>query len=297
MKKFLLGVCKFFLLNFAVIAVAVSAVYFIFSGASYAMPEDKNILVIGDSHTECAIDDSIFTRSVNISQGGTAYLYSYVKLRKILAENPHIDTVLVSFHGGSMQKSMDEWTIGDQHILNYIPNYISLITTEELPVFMNNQTFYSAVVKLPTKCIRTIVKFLVRHTLTYKDLYIGGYLKLDRGMLQRTIELESSENTANLKNEYSAYQIDYLLKIVDLCAKRDVKLILFNSPIYNVQKYGNLQALDDFYNTYLTGTEYLDFSNFALPDYGYGDIGHLNFKGAEIFSKYLESKYEDLFNN
>jgi hypothetical protein len=169
------------------------------------------------------------------------------------------------------------------------------MTTEELSVFMNNQTFYSAVVKMPLKCIRAIVKFLVKHTLTYKDLYIGGYNKLDRDRLQLAIELEKSENTADLKTEYSAYQIDYLLKIVDLCAEKNVKLILFNSPTYNVKKYGNLQALDDFYNTYLTGTEYFDFSNFALPDYGYGDIGHLNFKGAEIFSKYLESNYDDIF--
>jgi hypothetical protein len=261
------------------------------------MPEDKNILVIGDSHTECAIDDSIFMHSVNISQSGTAYLYSYIKLRKILAENPHIDTALVSFNSESIQQSLDEWTIGERAILAHIPNYISLITTEELSVFMNNQTFYSAIVKMPLKCIRTIVKFLVKHTLTYKDLYIGGYLKLDRDRLQRAIELEQVENTMNSKIEYSEYQINYLLKIVDLCAEKDVNLILFNSPTYNAQKYGNLQALDDFYNTYLTGTEYLDFSNFALPDYGYGDIGHLNFKGAEIFSKYLESNYEDIFNN
>jgi hypothetical protein len=40
---------------------------------------------------------------------------------------------------------------------------------------------------------------------------------------------------------------------------------------------------------HLVGIRYLDFSNFALPDYGYADIGYLNFKGTEIFSKYLES--------
>jgi hypothetical protein len=158
---------------------------------------------------------------------------------------------------------------------------------------MKNQTFYSAIVKMPLICIRSIFKFVVKHTLTYKDLYIGGYNKLDIDKLQRAIE--QAESARDLETEYSNYQIDYLLKIADLCAEKDVRLILFNSPTYNVQKYGNLQALDDFYNTYLAGTEYFDFSNFALPDYGYGDIGHLNFRGAEIFSKYLESNYGDIF--
>jgi hypothetical protein len=273
----------------------VATVYFIFSGASFAVSKDKNILIVGDSHTACAIDDSVFTHSVNISQGGTVYLYSYIKLRKILAKNPHIDIVLVSFHGGSIQKSMDEWTIGDKYILEHIPNYISLITIEELPVLMNNPVFYSAIIKAPVKCIKTVLKFIVKHTLTYKDLYIGGYDKLDRDKLHRAIELR--ENNTVAETGYSDYQIDYLLKIVNLCAEKNVELILFSTPTYNAKEYGNLQALNDFYNIYLTETKYFDYSNFILPDYGYGDIGHLNFKGAELFSDYLENNYEDIFNN
>jgi hypothetical protein len=104
MKIFLLNIIKFFCINITIVIVAVVTVYSILSGASFAVPKDKNILIVGDSHTECAIDDSIFTRSFNISQSGTAYLYSYIKLRKILVENSHIDTVLVSFHGGSIKK-------------------------------------------------------------------------------------------------------------------------------------------------------------------------------------------------
>jgi hypothetical protein len=294
-KMFILTIFKFFCINIMIVIAAVTAVCFIFSRASFAVPKDKNILIVGDSHTECAIDDSIFTRSFNISQSGTAYLYSYIKLRKFLAENSHIDTVLVSFHGGTMQKSMDEWTVGDKYILSHIPDYISLFQAEELSVFINNPTFYSAVVKLPVKDIRGILKFIVKHTLTYKDLYIGGYLKLDRDRLQRAIDL--MENNMAAETEYSDYQIDYLLKIVNLCAEKGVELILFNAPTYNAKEYGNLQALNDFYKIYLTGTRYLDYSNFILPDYGYGDIEHLNFKGAELFSNYLENNYGAIFNN
>jgi hypothetical protein len=295
MKIFLFNIFKFFCINVTIVIAAVTAVYFIFSRASFAVPKDRNILIVGDSHTECAIDDSIFTRSFNISQSGTAYLYSYVKLQKFLAENSHIDTVLVSFHGGTIQKSMDEWIIGDNNILQHIPNYISLFQAEELAVFINNPTFYSAVVKLPVRGIRCILKFIVEQTLTYKDLYIGGYLKLDRDKLQQAIELRGNNMVA--ETEYSNYQINYLLKIVNLCIEKGVELILFNAPTYNAKEYGNLQALNDFYNIYLTGTRYLDYSNIIIPDYGYGDIEHLNFKGAELFSNYLKNNYEDIFNN
>ncbi|MDR1472934.1 MAG: hypothetical protein LBS75_10485 [Synergistaceae bacterium] len=293
MKIFLWRLFKFFCLNITIVLVLVAAVYFILSGASFAIPEDRNILIIGDSHTECAIDDSIFTRSFNISHGGTAYLYSYVKLRKFLAENSHIDTVLLSFHGGATQKSRDELIIGDRYILGCIPNYSSLLHAEELSIFINNPTFYSAVVKLPVKCIKPILKFITKHTLTWKDLRIGGYFKLDRDRLQQEIKLTGNNTVVEIG--YSDYQIDYLLKIIDLCNEKNVRLILFNAPTYDAPKYGNLQMLNDFYTAYCNGIRYLDYSNFILPDYAYGDIWHLNFKGAEIFSNYLESNYEDIF--
>jgi hypothetical protein len=124
---------------------------------------------------------------------------------------------------------------------------------------------------------------------------IGGYQKLDRNKLQKAIELTEDNETG--ENEYSAYQLEYLLKIVELCNKKGVELILFNAPTYNPEKHGNLAALSNYYNTYLSGIKYFDFSDFALPDYGYADIGHLNFKGAEIFSKYLENNYVSIFEN
>jgi hypothetical protein len=294
MKKFLSCVFKFFCLNAAIVAVAVAVVYFVLSRVSFVIPGDKNILVLGDSHTECAIDDSIFTRSFNISQSGTAYLYSYTKLRKFLAVNPHIDTVLLSFHGGSIQKSLDEWILGDRYILGRIPQYFSLLRTEELSLFVKNPAFYSALVKLPMKSIGALLKFMIGRTLTYKDWYIGGYFKLDRDRLQQA--LEQQENNTVVETEYSGYQIDYLLKIVELCNERGVELILFNAPTYDAGKYGNLRALNDFYTAYCGGTRYLDYSDFPLPDYGYGDIGHLNFKGAEIFSQYLQDNYDSIFN-
>jgi hypothetical protein len=293
MKKFLINILIFFTFNLVILILVLGSVYFITSSSSFKIPEEKNIIVVGDSHTECAIDDSIFSRSINISQSGTAYLYSYVKLRKFLNENPHVDTVLISFHGGSIQKSIDEWILGDRYILAHIPEYFSLLGTEELFLFRNKPSFYSAIIKMPVKHIRGILKFVIKRTLTYKDLYIGGYLRLDRDRLQGAIELEG--NMEIPKNEYSEYQLEYLLKIVELCNNKDVELILFNSPTYNPEKYGNLSLLADCYNAYFSNITYLDFSSFVLPDYGYGDIGHLNFKGAEIFSQYLENNYESLF--
>jgi hypothetical protein len=149
-------------------------VYFIISSASFKIDKGRNILIVGDSHTEQAIDDTIFSRSINISDSGTAYLYSYIKLRKFFDVNSHIETVIVSFHGESIKKSRDEWILDDKYILGHIPNYISLLRAEEIPVFPNKFILYSAIIKTPIKQIRAILKFAIKRSLSYKDLYIGG---------------------------------------------------------------------------------------------------------------------------
>jgi hypothetical protein len=47
----------------------------------------------------------------------------------------------------------------------------------------------------------------------------------------------------------------------------------------------------EFRDTYLPGIKYVDYSAFPLPDSCYGDAVHLNYKGAEIFSKYLQENF------
>lgn len=294
MKKFLLGIIQFFIVTAAAEIALLAGALSIVSRASFKIPEDRNILIIGDSHTQCAVNDAIFSHGVNISSGGKAYLYSYITLRKFIAENPHIDTVLVSFHGGSIPKSMDKWITADEYIFSGIPDYLFLFQPEEAAVFTGFPAFYSAVIGTPALNIDPVIQFIIQPPLTYKDLRIGGYFKLDGNTLKEVTE-NTEDNSSITEEGYSEYQLEYLLKIVELCKEKGITAILFNTPTYKPEKYGNMSALAAYYNAYFTGTEYLDFSSFPLPEYGYSDPGHLNFNGAEIFSQYLEDNYEDIF--
>ena len=278
--------------------VLVFGTYFIATSVSFEISEDKDIIIIGDSHTECAIDDNIFLRAVNISQSGNSYLYSYVKLRKFIDANPQVNNVLLSFHGGSITKSRDEWIIGNKCILSHVPNHFSLFHREEVLLLINKPGFISAILKSPLKSIKAVLNLLTKKKTTYKDLIIGGYLKLDRDKLEEDNERHKNSGETQVEKtlfEYSQYELNYLLKIVELCHAKNVELILFNSPTYNSEKFGNKFALMDFYNKYFSEIKYLDFSDFDIPEYGYGDIGHLNYKGAEIFSRYLGDNYELIF--
>ena len=296
MKKFLINILKYFFVFSMFIVSLFLGTIFIVSSVSYKISPEKNIIIVGDSHTESAIDDVIFSHAINISQSGTAYLYSYVKLRKFLEFNPHINKVLLSFNDISIRKSLDIWTMGDMYLSEKVYRHISFFKKEEIFLLLRNNTltFLSSVLKLPKKSVKCIFKFFFNENLTYRDLDIGSYLKLDRNKLEKDIELRETNIFAH--EEELGYQFDYLMKIVELCKIYNVELILINTPTYKSEIYSN-NTLQSYYNRYFSQIKYLDFSDFVLPDSGYGDIEHLNYKGAEIFSQYLEDNYESVFES
>jgi hypothetical protein len=281
--------------------VLISGTYYITSSASFKIPDNKNILIIGDSHAECAVDDNIFSRAVNVSKGGSADLYSYIKLRKFLDVNPHINKILMSFHGYSVTRGCDERTTGGKNIAEFVPFHFSLFSKEEVSFFMkiNGADFFSAVLKTPLKSMRATLKFILGKNITYKDLDIGGYAETNRKKQEINMNLQVNFDNVTYEEEYeySQYQLVYLRKIAELCLERNVELILINPPIFESEKYGNKKSLKNYYNNYFFDISYLDFSDFPLPENAYRDISHLNYRGAEIFSEYLENNYEFIFGN
>lgn len=90
--------------------------------------------------------------------------------------------------------------------------------------------------------------------------------------------------------ERAIFQIHYLRKIVDLCKQKSVRLILINTPKneYYLNKL-NVSLIRDWNNVPQNhqNITILDFSTFSILDSCFGDLTHLNYKGARIFSNYL----------
>ncbi|MDR1594034.1 MAG: hypothetical protein LBS43_06055 [Prevotellaceae bacterium] len=284
MKKFISRIRAFTIILTIVVVSFTGGIYFIQSKASFKLPPDKHILIIGDSHTQVTIDDKIYRHAVNVSQGGTAYLYSYCKLEKFLNENKHIDTVFLSFHYGALIFHVDN-ILGENSMVVRIPLHLTLLNKDEIAIFANrkmillNSVFHSP--------YALALKFIMKGgRISYEDLGIGGHVKIKWNKLQEDIALQQNKQTE--EENISFYQKEYLLKIADLCKSRNVKLILINPPTYKPEIYGNIDKLNNFHNTYLPEVTFWDCSTLPLPDDCYGDIGHLNYKGAEIFSKYLQ---------
>ncbi|GHV89338.1 hypothetical protein AGMMS50267_16980 [Spirochaetia bacterium] len=291
MRRFIIHVLILLLMVMGILTILIGGSVAILASASFKLPSDKNILVLGTSQTECAIDDSIFSHSINLSLSSTNAMHSYLTLRKFLNEDANkIDTVLFDYNPGRMS---DDGFFTEDNILARIPFFIVLMDQEDIFNFVGYKTFYKALLQIPVKNIRPILRFFQKGAVSYKDLEIGGYLKLYRDKLQEDITLrEGADRNSgkNSKQEVSSYQLQlrYILKSADLCKEKGVKFILISVPCYQPEKYGSRDRLLSFYNTNLHEITWIDNSDFTLPDDAYGDIEHINYKGAEMFSQYLE---------
>ena len=291
MKRYLIQIVLIGLLFALVIGLVFFIYYHRLYNSSFKIEDNKNILILGDSYTEHSIDDRIFFRSKNVSAGATSYPFLYLIAKRTLKDNPQIDTLLLSFHSGAVSARIDStWiagTIFDVKVRTYIcfADMKTIIQTKNTDIYLN-------ALKSP-KMNSIRLGTLLKKDINAFDLEIGSYVPLDSYFLEKDILLQEKEETQTLKGfngiDTTTIQYKYLKKIEQLCSDRDVKLILINTPTYQPEKYHQHSTFDSLRKVYLPDIPFLDFASFLIPDSCFGDIVHLNYKGAEIFSRHLQS--------
>lgn len=251
-----------------------------------------NIVFAGDSNIECAINDSLIPNSVNIAQGGEAYLYTYVKLKSLLEYNKQIRTVFLGFSFHTLNQSRENsWLFEDEFVIekNRFYNYL-LGSQEKNLIFRTSPKIY-------VQGIRdyTFANFIsvAKSYYSANMINFGGYKFLVRDKLQENIELNRSKPDSVFHFEEGKYQIEYLIRISELCKENKIKLILLNAPKhitftesfnYNKSDYGVAVS------SILENDSLLDLSSLYFQDSCYGDVTHLNYKGARVFSELLSKK-------
>jgi len=289
MKKFLIQFALYALLFLVLNVILYGISYYILNKALFKLPESKTVLVIGDSTTECAVNDTIFSASENVSQSGTAYIYSYVKLNRFLEENKHIKLVLLSIHAGTLMA--DDWVYGATSLNEKAPQYVYLFGKDEYCTLGKKSAFYSGMLKMPLTEINTITKSILRNIITYKDLRIGKYRKLEGTHLNN--QTGNVHSAVFEENKLSTPQVVYLKKIIDLCKEKNVEVVLITTPMYGAKPNDRLNR---YLNKNFQDITYLDYSAKNFPDEYYFDVDHLNYKGAEIFSKEIMMDIDTLFS-
>lgn len=263
--------------------------------SAFVIPSDKNVLILGNSSLECAINDSIVSNGINLSNSGEAYIYTYLKMKLFLEANSQIDVVLLSFNYNSLL-AHTEYQVLDHNGIQNIDRYCPFFKEDELSVFKKSFYYYRGIMKLPYTYRKVFFK---SNQATYEDLSWGGYLHLDKNKLEENIQrygniMKQMKVTQKDYNNVS-FQAYYLHKIISYCKQSGVTIILVNSPVYMDYQYG-VEEYYRYYNTNYPDIPLWDYSALDLPDSFYADIYHLNYKGARVFSELIKKRLSEQKN-
>lgn len=246
----------------------------------------QNILIVGNSHTECSISDKILSNSVNISQSASSYFYSYIKVREFVKRNPTIDTVIISFSDNDLFSEKEKWFSSTEKIRNKMTRMIFLFNTEDyLTLFCSNPI---------TTSLQSFIVYSDFYNLyIHRRSFIGGYNQLNKNKIKESI-LEFNQDTPKIDYKIAHTELKYLLKIYELCEKEGVHLILLNSPVHPVLQSHFSLIKDRNYkiaSEKMTNATFLDHSSYKLDNSMFADLSHLNGTGSISYSLFLKSVF------
>lgn len=295
MRQFLIRLIIFSSIFFSLLLLFVIANYRFIDKLDLVNNKNKSILLLGDSNMECAVNDKIFSRSINMAASSDSYYYSYLKLNHYITKKIRFDTLILSF---APQNIIDNgWLFDSKHIYSRLQHYYPLMSGDDLKVLYSNnyKGVNSAIPAVFKRSILNIVKIIL-----HKDINgaYGGFLKLNRNILSEVqLKLKKGEPLPffNLSKDFkiSPTEIKYLEKIISLCQNNNITLILMNTPKrHEILEHPNYSVLEfnDFYAKNFKNILFVDCSRLNLPDDNYGDLVHLNFEGASSFSNILQSQ-------
>lgn len=251
----------------------------------FKFSKQTKVLIIGDSHTECAINDSILNNSMNFSQSGDNYLYSYTKLTLFKKNNPKLKHVILSYSYFNLLEYQNDWYTAPRYIQFKGSKYFRHLDKESIiDIFLMNPK--GAISSLPNILKDNFIKIL-KNSKDVKKYDYGEFLALNY------IRKPSSELISKDENLYSEIQKKYLKKIYSFCMSNDIKLRLIVTPLYHSKElFSNktIKEFNDFKENELTQADLFNYADFILNDTMFADNEHLNKYGAKVFSEFLNDE-------
>jgi len=253
----------------------------------FKLANNEKYLFLGHSHAQMAYDDRLIDSSVNQASSGEAYFYTYIKLNKLLESNREIKTVFIEYSNNSISTEMDGWIWDDIHILDRYKVFTAYTHLDELKVLGSKNL--KATLQCSLKSIVNNIYYILHPVNITKDSMMGGYIYLVRDKTDSILQAHS-KNPATLVSDtnISVLNIDYLQKIIEVCRQKGISVYLIRSPLHpQYPGFSNELKFRNLLKTRLAGAEFLDFKDYPLKNSEYGDLEHVNFRGAKKYSLFF----------
>ena len=285
-KRFLIRSMVFFLTGVLLILL------FFFTNKAFlhhsgilSFPASKTILILGDSHTETSINDSLLGNCVNLSASADSYYYSYLKLVKLKKINPQIKTLILSYSFKNIISGIeDKWLFNNKQINSRFFRFCHFMSLDDFRILAG---------KKPLQVMQNVFKIprfsFIFFVSDYKSLGIGGFKRIERHDFENAIRNLQSEKPDSTF-EYSIIEMTYLKKIFSFCKAREIELVLISTPLHPILLKARKKRMlfsQNYLQKHFSQVKYMDFSSMRVPDSCFADLNHMNSKGASLFSNHL----------
>ncbi|MFM9987014.1 hypothetical protein [Flavobacterium sp.] len=294
MKKLLIKATIFVSIVFTILIFGILSLYKIIDqGNYYKLDKKYDNLIFGHSHSECAFNDKKIANTLNISNSGESYFYTYFKVKKII-ENNKIKNVFISFTNNYIEYTIDTTEIWKEKYLNkWYSKYGAYMTSEDLLLLLKKNL--KGILNAQSLASKKYLTFLIKRKKSIiEDLSWGKYKYLNRNKLDSLLRHKDTTNEKIINFKYSKYNLQYLDKILKICKENKINVYLVRSPVHHAwgalsNEYYFKKLVNERYKKY----EFLDFKDFPLENNSYGDLSHLNHFGASKFSLFFNNLLED----
>lgn len=260
--------------------------YIINKNANFKLQPNINKIILGNSQPECAYNDTLITNFKNLSKSGETYFYNYQKLKALIAQNPQIDTVFIEFSNINILEREDEKIWTNRFIMHHLPNYNNLLHWKDYELIIAKNPVGTQ--KAILASLKTNSERIMKQDYNYTST-IGGYLYLKREKVNAILDTIQNDKIKQTKNvRLSTSDLEYLDKMILICKNNNITPYLIRSPYhpkFQAEKYDSI--FNNIIHTKYASVPFIDFKTFPLNDSDYGDLQHLNHKGATKFSKHF----------
>ena len=253
----------------------------------FKLQQKEKYIFLGHSHAQMALNDSLIDSSINLASAGEAYFYTYIKLNKLLENNPERKVIFLEYSNNNIVTEMDNWIWDDIHILDRYRLYSAYTHFDEVRLLYskNPKTTFLCNVKSMVNNIYYI--FNLKNISV--DNKMGGYIYLVRDKTDSLLQaLSHNHEKTQVDSNISYTNIRYLKKIIDMCRERGVSVYLIRNPLHSkYDRLGNESRYQEILKNQLGSIELLDFKDYPLLNSDFGDLEHLNYRGAKKYSLFV----------
>lgn len=283
--KFIWRICAF--TGMVLLTVTIIWNIVIFTRSQLCYQPDKTVVVLGTSRIQYGVDDSIMPEVWNVGLNADNYNLIYWKLKLLHKYNKQLQTVILEVD----QTTLFDYFEGVEYKLH--PYYWDVMDfTDWARLLAKDRT----ILMYPFDWIKILIPIKsIFSPVAFQELGIGGYSKLYRDKLSESLQRESTHpNTAINQYEIDGLQLEYLNKIITYCQHSNIAIEFISMPSYHTPtiEIGHNRA-NQYIKTSFPNVKYHDYELVELADSCYGDITHLNYKGANVLSQKLKTDLTD----